>query len=131
MGYRLAGPAIAHKNGADIISDGIALGAIQVPAHGKPIIMLADRQTTGGYAKVANVISVDIPLIAQKKPGDRLRFEEISLAEAQMLYRERKQQLESLKQLVQTKVAEPSGQIGYYTLIVNGQKYEVSVERVS
>jgi antagonist of KipI len=131
MGYRLDGPAIVHKNGADIISDGVALGAIQVPTHGKPIIMLADRQTTGGYAKIANVISVDIPSVAQKKPGDRLRFEKISVEEAQALYRERKHQLDSLKQLIQTKVIEPSGQIVSYTLIVNGQQYAVSIERVS
>jgi biotin-dependent carboxylase-like uncharacterized protein len=131
MGYRLDGPEISHKDGADIISDGIALGAIQVPAHGKPIIMLADRQTIGGYTKIANVISVDIPSVAQKKPGDRLRFKKVSIDEAQALYRRRKQQLEHLQQLVQTKITEQFGKVTYYLLTVNGQRYEVSVEEVS
>jgi antagonist of KipI len=130
MGCRLDGPEISHKNGADIISDGIALGAIQVPAHGKPIIMLADRQTTGGYTKIANVISVDIPSVAQKKPGDHLTFEKVSIEEAQVLYRKRKQQLEHLKQLIQTTIGEQSGKVTYYVLTVNGQKYEVSIEEV-
>ena len=61
MGCRLEGPFIAYKETADIISDGIAFGSVQVPSHGKPIILLSDRQTTGGYAKIATVISVDIP----------------------------------------------------------------------
>ena len=83
MGCRLDGPVIAHKNGADIISDGIAFGAIQVPSAGKPIIMLADRQTTGGYTKIANVITADFRLLAQMKAGDKVRFEKTSIAAAQ------------------------------------------------
>ena len=88
MGCRLDGPSIEHKQGADIISDGIALGAIQVPAHGKPIIMLADRQTTGGYAKIATVISSDIPKLVQRKFGDQVHFEVISIREAQRIYKD-------------------------------------------
>ena len=65
MGCRLEGEVIEHKNGGDIITDGIAFGAIQVPSHGQPIIMMADHQTTGGYTKIAGVISVDLPLVAQ------------------------------------------------------------------
>lgn len=83
MGCRLTGAAIAHKDGADIISDGIAFGAIQVPASGEPIIMLADRQTTGGYTKIANVISADFRLLAQIKANDRVRFEKVSIEAAQ------------------------------------------------
>ena len=75
MGYRLSGEKIQHVEGGDIISDGIAMGAVQVPGHGQPIIMLADRQTTGGYTKIANVIWTDLPKIAQAKPGDKIRFE--------------------------------------------------------
>ena len=71
MGCRLDGPEIEHKSSADIISDGIVLGSIQVPSHGKPIIMLSDRQTTGGYTKIATVISVDIEKLAQSKTGDK------------------------------------------------------------
>ena len=62
MGFKLDGEKIENINGVDIVSDGIALGSVQVPSSGKPIMMLADRQTTGGYAKIATVISVDLPL---------------------------------------------------------------------
>ncbi|MGI6093572.1 MAG: biotin-dependent carboxyltransferase [Veillonellaceae bacterium] len=88
MGYRLDGAKIAHKAAADIISDGISLGSIQVPGHGMPIVMLADRQTTGGYTKIATVISSDIPILAQAKPGDKLRFSEITVGEAHKILRE-------------------------------------------
>ena len=83
MGYRLEGVPLEHSKGADIISDGIPLGAVQVPGHGHPIVMLADRPTTGGYAKIATVISVDIPIIAQLKPGEKVRFCRVSVDEAQ------------------------------------------------
>lgn len=83
MGCRLDGPVIAHVNGGDIISDGIAFGAVQVPSAGKPIIMLADRQTTGGYTKIANVMTADFRILAQLKAGDKVRFEKISVAAAQ------------------------------------------------
>ncbi|WPC08213.1 biotin-dependent carboxyltransferase family protein [Globicatella sp. PHS-GS-PNBC-21-1553] len=85
MGCRLDGPYIAHKGKADIISDGTAFGSIQVPAHGKPIILLADRQTTGGYAKIATVASVDIPKLVQRKTDHKIRFEAISVEKAQQL----------------------------------------------
>jgi antagonist of KipI len=74
---------------SDFISDGIPLGAVQVPTDGQPIVMLADRQTTGGYPKIAAVISADIPLLAQCVPGQsRMRFEAVSVEEAQTSYRE-------------------------------------------
>ncbi|MCQ9209629.1 5-oxoprolinase subunit C family protein [Granulicatella seriolae] len=87
MGCRLDGPYIAHKGSADIISDGIALGAIQVPAHGNPIILLADRQTTGGYPKIATVASVDLPKLVQRKVDHQVRFQAIGVEEAQNLLR--------------------------------------------
>lgn len=84
MGCRLDGESIEHKGeSGDIISDGIAFGAIQVPTAGKPIIMLSDRQTTGGYTKIANVISADFRILAQLKAGDRVRFAQVSIAAAQ------------------------------------------------
>ena len=83
MGCRLEGAAVKHKEGGDIISDGIAFGAIQIPSAGKPIIMLADRQTTGGYTKIANVITADFRIIGQLKAGDKVRFEKVSVAQAQ------------------------------------------------
>ena len=82
MGARLNGPRIAHARGHDIISDGIALGAVQVPGDGQPIVLLVDRQTTGGYTKIATVISVDIARLGQSKPGHRVRFRRVSLADA-------------------------------------------------
>ncbi len=83
MGCRMEGAVIEHKDGGDIISDGIAFGAIQVPTAGKPIIMLADRQTTGGYTKIANVITADFRIIGQLKAGDTVRFAKVSIEDAQ------------------------------------------------
>lgn len=74
MGIRLEGVAVESHSGVDIISDGIAFGSVQIPAAGTPIVMMADRQTTGGYAKIATVISSDLGLLAQAKPGTRIRF---------------------------------------------------------
>jgi biotin-dependent carboxylase-like uncharacterized protein len=82
MGARLRGPRITHTRGHDIISDGIALGSIQVPGDGQPIVLLVDRQSTGGYTKVATVCSFDIGRLGQLKPGQRLRFRAIPLVEA-------------------------------------------------
>ncbi len=83
MGCRLRGPRIAQRAGADIVSDGIALGSVQVPGDGQPIVLMADRQTAGGYTKIATVIGADVPLLAQCVPGaSRVRFAAVSLAEA-------------------------------------------------
>ena len=82
MGYRLEGPVIEHARGHDIISDGIPLGGIQVPGEGQPIVLLVDRQTTGGYTKIATVISADIARIGQTRPGQRVRFREVTVPEA-------------------------------------------------
>jgi KipI family sensor histidine kinase inhibitor len=83
MGYRLEGPAIEHAGPADIISDWIPLGGIQVPGNGKPIVLLADRQTTGGYTKIATVISPDIPTLVQLRPGEAVRFRAVTVGEAE------------------------------------------------
>lgn len=77
MGYKLEGAAVEAVQGVDIISDGIAFGAIQIPPNGKPIIMLADRQTTGGYAKPGTVSEADLPKLAQLRPGARIRFQRL------------------------------------------------------
>jgi hypothetical protein len=82
MGYRLEGPPIAHRMGPDIISDGIPSGGIQVPGDGQPMILLVDRQSTGGYSKIASVISVDIGVVAQAQPGRRIGFRSVTLTEA-------------------------------------------------
>lgn len=96
MGYRLSGPKIEHSNGADIISSGISSGAVQVPGHGEPIIMLSDHQTVGGYTKIANIISLDLPLLGQMKAGDSIRFTEVRLPEAQKLLIEHQQKMNAL-----------------------------------
>ncbi len=97
MGLRLSGEAIRIKNYPyDIISAGTTFGTIQLPADGQPIILMADRQTTGGYARIAVVISVDHPLLAQLKVADRIKFQEVSIEKAQEELRERFRLLESL-----------------------------------
>ncbi len=88
MGCRLEGPRIRLSHGADIITDPIPPGAIQVPGDGQPILLLADHQTTGGYAKIAVVISADLDRAGQLKPGDTVCFEAVSLDEAHRAYRE-------------------------------------------
>lgn len=89
MGCRLRGPRIEHTRGADLVSDGIALGTVQVPGDGQPIVLLADRQTTGGYTKIATVVGADIQYLAQCLPGaGRVRFRAVDLAEAVRLRRE-------------------------------------------
>jgi biotin-dependent carboxylase-like uncharacterized protein len=88
MGIRLAGEKIQHVKAADIISDGIAFGSVQAPGDGQPIIMLAERQTTGGYCKIATVISADRSRLAQARPKCVIRFHKISLEESLTLLAE-------------------------------------------
>jgi biotin-dependent carboxylase-like uncharacterized protein len=96
MGYRLDGPTVAHAGTPDIISDWIPLGAVQVPGSGEPIILLADRQTTGGYAKIATVIRPDLSLVAQLRPGDTVSFQAVSVGEARAIGREVEASLRAL-----------------------------------
>lgn len=74
MGYRLEGRALEHVRGADILSEATPIGALQVPASGQPILLMADRQTTGGYTTIANVITADLPIAGQLAPGDWITF---------------------------------------------------------
>lgn len=85
MGYRLKGPKIEHKGGPDILTDATPPGSVQVPGDGMPIVLLADGQTTGGYSKIATVISVDQDLLAQARPGDKVRFQRVTIFEAHRL----------------------------------------------
>jgi antagonist of KipI len=82
MGYRLEGPVLPHTRGADLLSEATAHGALQVPGTGQPVLLMADRQTTGGYPCVATVISADIPVAAQIAPGERVSFKVCTIAEA-------------------------------------------------
>lgn len=97
MGYRLEGPRIEHKTGADIVSDGTPAGAVQVAGDGMPLLLLADRGTTGGYAKIATIISVDLPRLAQSQPGDRVFFDAVSVSEAHDALRRQDTFLEQLR----------------------------------
>lgn len=101
MGCRLEGPFIAKKENADMmISDGIAFGSIQVPASGKPLVLLADRQTTGGYPKIATVASVDIPKLVQRKTDHKVRFKAVSVQEAQKLYLRELDELDQMRKKI-------------------------------
>ena len=147
MGCRLEGEVIEHKNGGDIITDGIAFGAIQVPSHGQPIIMMADHQTTGGYTKIANVISVDLPVLAQCMPGMKIHFEKVTVDEAQALYCKEKEEFDALAKRLNTPV-EPADdeqavaiaaaseanktawvKAGTYKISVNGKEFLVELEK--
>jgi antagonist of KipI len=97
MGYRLLGEKLRLKKSHEMISEPVSIGTIQVPSDGMPILLMADRQTVGGYPKIANVISVDIPKLAQLKPGDKIQFKLISLKEAHRLLIEREKQIQILK----------------------------------
>jgi biotin-dependent carboxylase-like uncharacterized protein len=101
MGYRLEGPPVQHRKRADIISDGIPLGSVQVPGDGLPITLLADRQTTGGYTKIATVISADISLLAQTRPGSKVKFRQVSEDEAGTALRKYEQRIDEIKRLIQ------------------------------
>ncbi len=124
MGSRLDGPAIAHIGDGNIISDGISFGAIQIPADGKPIVMLADRQTTGGYTKIANVITVDLPLIAQSRPGDRIRFVPVGIEEAQRLYLAQRERFDRLREQLRPAPTRP-GRV--FRAWVEGREYLCTV----
>lgn len=135
MGCRLEGAQIAHKTDGNIISDGMVSGAIQVPTSGQPIIMLAERQTTGGYTKIATVISADLPLAGQRKTGDVIRFQAVTVEEAHKLWKAFHQELEDLKAqldrprpqlMVQQPQPIPSAGITY-KVTVNGRSYQVQV----
>ncbi|RJS61881.1 biotin-dependent carboxyltransferase family protein [Bacillus sp. PK3_68] len=97
MGYRLAGPTLALDEPFDMLSESVTNGTIQVPENGQPIMLLADRQTTGGYPRIAQIASIDLPVVAQLIPGKRLRFQEITLKEAEQLYIKRENEIRQLQ----------------------------------
>jgi biotin-dependent carboxylase-like uncharacterized protein len=89
MGYRLAGEPLKLSTPCELLSESVAFGTVQVPPSGQPLVLMADRQTTGGYPRIAQVASVDLPRLAQMLPGDTLRFSLIDLHDAQKLFVER------------------------------------------
>lgn len=97
MGARLEGPELKRNEDVDLVSEAVAHGTIQVPPSGQPIVLLGDCQTIGGYPKIAHVITVDLPIAAQLRAGDRVRFQEVSLAAAHRLLFERERALEQFR----------------------------------
>lgn len=97
MGYRLEGPTIEHKAKADIVSDALLPGAVQVPKNGKPIIIMRDAQTTGGYSKIAVVITPDVSSLGQARPNDTVEFLEVTLQQAYEKMREYNKLLSNLR----------------------------------
>ena len=147
MGCRMQGPVIEHKNGGDIITDGISFGSVQIPSHGNPIVMMADHQTTGGYTKIATVVSVDLPVLAQSLPGQKIRFERIEIEEAQDLLCSWMEELGRLDREWNT-VTEPASDVqavalsaalceqktnfssqGTYRIVVNGEEFLVELQK--
>jgi len=100
QGYRLEGESIEHVSGADIISDAILPGSIQVPGNGQPIIMMMDAQTTGGYPKIACVIGPDIDVLAQMLPGRKVRFRQVTIEEAHRIVHAEALRLSQIKEML-------------------------------
>lgn len=98
MGYRLEGPALLRRDASELISEAMSFGTIQVPSDGLPIVLMAERHSAGGYPKIAHVISVDLPLLAQLAPQQQAKFELISLEAAQSLYLQREKAIAQLRQ---------------------------------
>ena len=96
MGMRLEGTIIKNILSTNIRSEGISKGAIQVPADGQPIILLTDYPTIGGYPKIANVISADYHLLVQKKPGEKILFQNVELHEAEQLYKDHRSDISKI-----------------------------------
>ena len=103
MGCRLSGPPLARTTATEVLSSAVTFGTVQVPPGGQPIVLLADRQTTGGYPRLAQVITADLGRLAQALPGTRLRFQRTTLAEAQALYLAQEQHLRALARAVHLK----------------------------
>ena len=97
MGIRLDGPRLERVEDVDLVSEAVTPGTVQVPPNGKPILLLNDCQTIGGYPKIAHVITLDLPIATQLCPGDRVRFAEVSLAQAHALLLKRERNLEQFR----------------------------------
>ncbi|WP_352425252.1 biotin-dependent carboxyltransferase family protein [Aminomonas paucivorans] len=133
MGYRFEGPAVEHLAGADIVSDAIPLGAIQVPGHGQPIAMLADRQTTGGYTKIGVLSAWSVAQLAQRLPGQGVRFRRTTPEEATAVLRDFEERLRragSVRASWRSRQETPSLQgegPRRFRLRLEGREYDVQV----
>ena len=104
MGYRLDGPTLSLAENFELLSEGVTFGTVQIPSNGQPIILMADRQTTGGYPKIAQVITADLPSLAQIQPTGTIRFKEITLAEAENEIFKNEQQIKNIKNAIHYKI---------------------------
>ena len=127
MGYRLEGPAINHKLGPDIVSFGNPPGAIQVPGDGVPTILLADRGTTGGYAKIATVITADLGRLAQAVPGQTVVFKEVDVEEGHRLIWEN----EAILAAIASGPPAAENSLPILSVVVDGEAYEVVDEEAT
>ena len=98
MGFRLDGPELTHSKGYNIVSDGVVTGSIQVPGSGQPLVLMVDNPTTGGYPKIATVISSDIPALGRRAPGRKVRFITVTIDEAYAACKDQAKRLEELSQ---------------------------------
>ncbi|MBD1398483.1 biotin-dependent carboxyltransferase family protein [Pontibacter sp. JH31] len=103
MGYRLQGVSLYLQEQTELISSAVTFGTVQVPPDGQPIVLMADHQTTGGYPRIAQVISADLPILAQVVPGQTIQLQEVTLEEAQQLYIRQEQNLELLARAIHLK----------------------------
>lgn len=125
MGYRLDGPEIKRIAGAEMVSDGVTTGSIQIPGNGKPVVMMADHQTTGGYPKIANVISADLQFVAQAVPGDVFVFERTDIGTAREFYTGLNKRLSELQKLTDLEFKGKR-----YIVKVNGREFNVSIKEI-
>ena len=129
MGIFLEGEALDFSGeSADILSSAILMGSIQVANDGMPIILMADRQTTGGYAQIATVITPDLYKLAQAKPGTKINFQKVTVAEAMQLYKEYEEKFVMAKQLKAQ--AGRLGSFSFKNININGAKYSAIIEEV-
>ncbi|GEN83383.1 KipI antagonist [Sporosarcina luteola] len=104
MGYRINGPLLKLNEPRELISEAVTYGSIQIPSDGNPIVLAADRQTTGGYPKIGQLSSVDFMKLAQAKAGDRLSFKEVTVEESQRLFEKRERDLKMLRAAIRVRL---------------------------
>ncbi|PQP83730.1 KipI antagonist [Paenibacillus sp. PCH8] len=109
MGYRLQGASLELDQPLDRLSEAVTHGTVQVPPDGQPIILMADHQTIGGYPVIAQVAQVDMPILAQARPGTRLAFEQITHEQGQQLYMEQESNMQLMDKLIRRRMAEMEG----------------------
>lgn len=142
MGSRFEGPKVSHgEKGADIVSDGIPMGAVQIPGHGTPIAMLADRQTTGGYTKAGVLSPSSIQSLVQRMPGSKVRFERCSMQDAIAELQEIRESIGRIKQLRASYISAPevkplyeapegAAKIRHFRLTIDGKSRDVTCEEI-